>query len=176
MCRERLRRYEAIFEKSPELVCVVGTQGRILDANEHMTQLSGLERQKLLQKNLQDFYDGDAPDWLAAFLAPLRNGQPVKDQVIPVSGLGPVRMLRLSAEPLHSEGKVDSIVIIGSDITVRVRGERARDTRGDILQAIADGIDTVMFGDSEKSEQQLDELLKYLGKATGVSRAYICSL
>ncbi len=56
---EELRNYESIFRALGNGVYVLGPEGKVLEVNETMLRMAGLDREEALGKSTREFYDED---------------------------------------------------------------------------------------------------------------------
>ena len=145
--RENEQRYRTLFCKATDGILLIGSQGRVVDANEAFAQMHGYGVDELLQMNLSIL---DTPETLA--LAPARlgrilAGESIGFEVEHYHKDGHVMPLEVAAAPIDMNGE-RYVLGFHRDITARRRTEQ----------------------ESKRSQQKIRELSKAANEALEAER------
>src|SRR5579859_2414964 len=189
LAREAEQRAEAVVESELLLrsvyeaigsgVLVFDAQGKIINANAAAEEILGRRVGELLGMRSGDFNPGVAEDGTLMRLADrphlraVESRHPLRKVVFgitrPDAGR---RWLQVDAVPLFGQdGALTRVILSFIDITDRKRSEEALHQRDAILEAVAFAAERLLT--AAEWEHSIDDVLRQLGAATGVSRVYI---
>jgi len=188
VARFRIERYlgkerdlvSRIMEASPVGILVVNRSDRISYANRYCEQVLGLERDEITGRSASELEwlgtagnGSSSPDESPAMSREKAGHLSVRDvQRVIVRPDGERVLLSINTEPLiDTQGCVDGMVAIVEDVTERIKAQEALKRRDVVLQAM--GFVAEKFLGGESWREGIEEILLRLGKATGMSRAYI---
>jgi PAS domain S-box-containing protein len=176
---ESERVLRSVYEAVGSGVLVFDADGNVVNANGAAEDILGRPAHELLRMNARDFAPGLREDGSQMPVderpgprAALR-GEAQRKVVLGIDRpAGGLRWLLIDAVPLFgSDGALTRVVSSFIDITEQkwsAEGLRQRDA---ILQAVAFAAEKLMS--APEWEQSIDDVLRQLGAATGVSRVYI---
>jgi PAS domain S-box-containing protein len=171
---------QKIFQAINRGIIITDPQGRITHANPVSETLTGLKRTKLLGNILSDLpWQITCPNGLPIPRERMPDQRALKEKrIIRDDVLGVKRpdkataWLSITAAPLTDDDKkVESVMITIGDITRMRQAEEALQNRNAILEAVSFAAKQFLL--SPDWMKCTPEILEHLGKAAGVSRAYI---
>ncbi|MGA2460724.1 MAG: PAS domain S-box protein [Candidatus Bathyarchaeia archaeon] len=121
------RKYKYLCEDGSAVMLMLGRDGKIIDANNALLEMSGASRDEILGKNVLDFVVSEHRKKAAAQIrAALIDGAAPQLEVAFRSKEGSTRTLLLPPKQLVlEEGGQRSILVMGIDITERTHMEKA---------------------------------------------------
>ncbi len=176
---ESERVLRSVYEAIACGVLVMDTRGTVINANAAAEEILGIPAERMIggPPGLIDLQLRDDGSLVPVLERPgpraARTGQPERKLIFSFPRPdGQRRWLQLDVVPLHGpDGKVTRVVSSFIDITERKAYEEALGRRDAILQAVAFAAENLLT--APEWEQSIDEVLRQLGVATGVSRVYI---
>ncbi|MGA2972677.1 MAG: PAS domain S-box protein [Candidatus Bathyarchaeia archaeon] len=130
------RKYRYLWENGAAAMLMLGADGKVIDVNNALLEMSGYSRDELVGKNSLDFVLPEQKEKAAAQIqAALTHGAASQFEVMFRSKDGSSRALLLPSRQLvlEEEGQ-RSILVMGVDITERLRVEQALQRQADLLQ------------------------------------------
>ncbi|MGE5222542.1 MAG: ATP-binding protein [Omnitrophica WOR_2 bacterium] len=119
-----LDRYSDLYNFAPAGYCTLNRKGRILEANQTLAALLGVEREKLVHKLFSQFVDRDSQDeYYLHRRRTFAEGRRQVSEIRMVKQAGEVLDIRLESVVAH--GDETRITVMISDITDRKRAEQA---------------------------------------------------
>jgi len=169
----------SVYEAIGSGVLVYDGNGVIINANAAAVEILGRTVDELLSMSTQEFTLGVSEDGspLPRDQRPvpvvLRSREPVRKHVFRIKRPdGQQRWLQVDAVPmLGADGSVTQVVSSFIDISERKQSEEALRQRDLILESVASAAERLLRANDW--ERGIDDVLRQLGKATGVSRVYI---
>jgi PAS domain S-box-containing protein len=169
----------SVYEAIGSGVLVFDAEGKIINANAAAQEILGRRVEQLLGMRSDDFNPGTAEDGSPMLVTDrphiraLAARQALRKVVFgitrPDAGR---RWLQVDAVPLYGlDGALTRVVLSFIDITDRKRSEEALQQRDAILEAVAFAAERLLT--ASEWETSIDDVLRQLGAATGVSRVYI---
>lgn len=171
---------QKIFQAMNRGIIITDSQGRITQANPVSETLTGIKRNELLGNILSDLpWQITCPNGLPIPLERMPDKRALKEKRIIRDAVFGVKhpdkataWLSVTAAPLtNGDKKVESVIITISDITRMRQAEEALQNRNAILEAVSFAAKQFLL--SPDWTKCIPEILEHLGKAAGVSRAYI---
>ena len=171
---------QKIFQSMSRGLMITNREGRIIQVNKTAEAITGLKRRQILGKTLF------ALPWQIT----CPNGLPIPEERMPdcratkekrvirnaVFGIkrphGDQAWVSITAAPLGNSGNgIDAVIVTLSDVTHIRQAEEALQIRNAILEAVSFAAKRFLL--SHSWAECIPETLEHLGKAAGVSRAYI---
>ena len=189
LAREASQRAEAVVESELVLrsvyeaigsgVLVFDAQGKVMNANAAAEEILGRSVEQLVGMRSADFNPAVAEDGSPMrlqdrpHLVAVERRRALRKVVLgitrPDAGR---RWLQADAVPLFGQdGALTRVISSFIDITDRKRSEEALQQRDAILEAVAFAAERLLT--AAEWEHSIDDVLRQLGAATGVSRVYI---
>jgi PAS domain S-box-containing protein len=171
---------QKIFQAMNRGLIITDPQGRITQANPVAETLTGLKRTEILGKILSDLpWQITCPNGLPIPLERMPDNRALKEKRIirdAVFGVkrpdGSTAWLSITAAPLTDEDKeVEAVIITMGDITRMRQAEEALQNRNAVLEAVSFAAKQFLL--SPDWAKCVPKILEHLGRAAGVSRAYI---
>jgi PAS domain S-box-containing protein len=161
-------RWPSLLESIPNSLVVMDLQGQFLYTNG----LPGLTAEESEGKNVYDFIPADHQYKLrqAMKMALLTGDTHTYEIPVRMRG-GKTAWYSNSIKPVKRDGQLVEYLAIGTDISEQKKAVEALERRDDILEALSVALEQVLV--MLDLEQAGKKVLGLLGKATGVSRAYI---
>ncbi len=120
-------KYADLYDFSPVGLLVLDNHECIKEANLTFVTLMGIEREKLIERNLSDFIDGPSQDIYHVFFQSLRRGQPAQPCEITLLPSNQIPLpVRLDGVVLAQAGAEPTCRIAVSDIRERRQAELER--------------------------------------------------
>ena len=171
--RESEERYRALYEDNPSMYFTVDAAGTVLSVNKFGIEQLGYTVEELVgQSVLNIFYRDDREAAQQHLTVCLQNpSQVARWEFRKVRKDGSMLWVKEAARAVWGTDGTPVVLIVCEDITERKRMEGALRRREAILEAVS--LAAERFLRMDNLEQGIVEVLEYLGKATGVDRAYI---
>ncbi len=153
-------RYRTLVETSPDLVCMLDPLGNIITLNQYGLALLGYERlEEVAGKNMLDFVSPDnRPRVKEAFQRTLATGGQKNFECLAVRKDGSTFFAELNAAVITDEaGRLQGVISIGRDITIRKDNERLlREARDTLALEVVDTTARL-----QQAASRLEELVKH---------------
>ncbi len=161
---------ETFFNSIPDIMFVSNREGQILYANHAASDCLDYPVENLLNMTVLDVHPserrGEALTYIGEIMAGKRDFCP-----IPLSKMdGAMIPVETKVTPGRWRGN-DAMFCISRDITEREKTKELLEKRDSILNAVS--FAAHIFLQNDRWDEQIDEVLKQLGNATGVDRVYI---
>ncbi len=161
--------YQVLFENVQDLVFALTEQGRILYANRHLCEFTGLTKEQLQDRPLLDLIVAPDHPWAAKNLeiALSGHGRNFESRFIPKTGAAVYFSTNMS--PIQQDGQVIGVVGISRDINERIKLEQEitalKNFNESIIQSIQSGLITLdLDGVVTSYNLGAEEVLGYSGK------------
>ena len=142
---ESEQRYRSLFDGSLDGIFAVDATGRLLQANQSATRISGYTVEELTARNFAELC---APDQLAATQAAFLDGMagaPREIETAMIRKDGRRVELFVSGSAIRSEGNVRGLFCVAKDITERKHAMETLQQREQLLKEIIDGSPAPIF-------------------------------
>ena len=121
----RRKLWDAVMEKTPELVYFKDTQHRIIRASQAYADIYGLDPEELIGKTAADLWPGEAEKILDDERH-VFEGNTITNKVRKVTGpQGEARWYSLTKVPMYEEGEVVGFFAIDKEVTPQMQAEEA---------------------------------------------------
>ncbi len=169
----------SVYEAIGSGVLVFDSSGAIINANAAAEEILGRSFGQMLNMKSEEFRpamreDGEPlPQSERPVPVVLRTRKAVRKHVLRITRPdGQQRWIQVDAVPMFgADGSVTQVVSSFIDISDRKQYEEALHERDAILESVASAAERLLRSDDW--EHGIDDVLRQLGKATGVSRVYI---
>ena len=171
---------QKIFQAMNRGLMITDPEGRIVQVNATAETITGLKRRQILNKTLSELpWQITCPDGLPIPEGKMPDSRAMKEKRVirnAVFGLnrphGDHTWLSITAAPLGNAKKgIDAIIVTLADVTRIRQAEEALRIRNAILEAVSFAAKRFLL--SHSWAECIPEILEHLGRAAGVSRAYI---
>jgi PAS domain S-box-containing protein len=152
--RQSEKRFQDLFENSPDAIFVEDLDGNVLDVNRASCRLHGMERQSLIGKNVLELVPPDKREWVARNFAEQLRGE--RDYIESFSWTQDGRTIpvELRSTPIDYSGE-PAVLFHVRDITERKRAEeKIRKLNADLERRVAERTEQL-----EAANKLKDELL-----------------
>ncbi|MFX0039592.1 MAG: PAS domain S-box protein [Promethearchaeota archaeon] len=123
--KESEEKYRTIFNSSPDYIFITDITGQILDMNPALLDRIGTTLDAVRDKNFSDFYVGENIDKLRAVGNSIVAGNEIKGvEVKAMTNKGDIFEYEVNSVPLKENGKVNKILNLARDITLRKQTEQ----------------------------------------------------
>jgi PAS domain S-box-containing protein len=126
--RESEERYRMLFESSPNLVALIGLDGKIIDCNNMAGNITGVSREEIIGKPFMELgvlINEGMPEYMALFSRALK-GEDIEPSEVKVIGKsGEIHWLEVYPAFLKKGDEISAIQVIAHDVTERRRAEEA---------------------------------------------------
>ncbi|MGQ9618777.1 MAG: PAS domain S-box protein [Candidatus Aminicenantia bacterium] len=164
--------FEGLFESSPLAIAIVGKNGRIIQVNKGFEELFGWRRDEVRGVLLDEILiEPERRIEAESISERVIKGEKIFYEGTRVRKDGSKINVLIIGHPLIAKGDVIGHIAMYMDISERKRIERDLKKRDEILTAIH--FSAQHFLSSADFDESFKITLELLGKATGVSRAYI---
>jgi PAS domain S-box-containing protein len=139
--KRQLRFREKIFQAMGQPVLILDSSQTILDANNEIVVLTGMEKESLVGKKCYDIFHNGIPDQPCCPFFKLMDNEKYEPAEMEVQSLG--KTFLVTCTPVWDEsGKLDSIIHVSVDITKRKREEALLQRLTAIVEHTSDLIST----------------------------------
>jgi len=173
MAEEELRKLTAAVEQSASIVMITDVDGNIEYVNPKFSEVTGYSPGEAIGKNPRLLKSGETSKetyeelWLT-----ILSGKVWRGELLNRKKDGSYYWARTTISPIRSaEGKIGRFLAVQEDVTRQKMDEAALSRRDAILEAV--GYATEVLPTTKTWDDAVNQLLERLGRATGVSRAYI---
>jgi len=136
--RHAERTLDRFFKVSPDLLCILTLDGRIVRVNNAFSRLVGLEELDLQSLSLFDLLARGGSTEVRALHGRLRSGQPRTEFIAPLTDVADrVRQLEWSFHPEPHEGLIYGVA---RDVTLRLEQERTLRKQAQIIDQVHDSV------------------------------------
>ncbi|MGD8295071.1 MAG: transporter substrate-binding domain-containing protein [Desulfobacterales bacterium] len=164
--RERAVELRTIFQNSPIGITYIGKDGTVLDCNDRHAEIMGSTPEKILGMNLREEIENE--ELRAAALGALAGEQTVFEaEYTSISG-GRTLVVRSIFNPTEPGTSPTEVINTTEDITARRQMEQELLEAKDRLQAIIDGVHSLVFIKNTKGEHLL--VNSYFEEAFGMKK------
>lgn len=111
--------FRSIFERNPDGMVLLSTDGVILDLNESLVQLSRRSHEEIAGQSFRAFLQGEDLERGWSFFRRAVEGEPVRFEVVSTRGDGERAVLDATMFPKYAQGLVVGIYCVITDITER---------------------------------------------------------
>jgi PAS domain S-box-containing protein len=167
--KQREEKYRALFETSPEMITIVGLDGKIFDVNSKVEEFNKLPKKEIVGRpytEIGNIHEEDLQGAIRQFADILggKESKPVTYRFFRNDGI--MRWVESYTSILTKEGKPDAIQVISRDITFKKEAEEKLRHSGQVFKAAASIASDVMYElDLETLEMQwfgdIDKMLGY---------------
>jgi len=171
---------QKIFQSMNRGLMITDPEGRIIQVNATAEAITGLKRKQILNRPLSELpWQITCPDGLPIpeermpDIRAMKEKRVIRNIVFRLKrSHGDHTWLSITAAPLGNISKgINSIIVTLSDITHIRQAEEALQNRNAILEAVSFAAKRFLL--SHSWAECIPEILEHLGRAAGVSRAYI---
>ncbi|MFQ5952034.1 MAG: PAS domain S-box protein [Candidatus Omnitrophota bacterium] len=143
---ESEKRYKSLFNEALDMIHIVDTNGRIIDANETELRIMGYPREEYIGKPLIETVHPDYRENTKKALEKVLSGKEVKGyETIIVTKGGKEITIEVSAVPRIEDGKVVAARGILRDITTRKKAEEKIKVAAEEWERTFDSISDLVF-------------------------------
>ncbi|GEM_PF-2086230 len=135
--RERDYHYRTLFDNAGDAILIHNLTGRYLDVNRMACEILGYTREELLHMTPADVNAPEVSEQFPAFIAKLRQGDPVFFETVVVRRDGTTFPAELNSRMIEYAGG-PAVLSIARDITERKRAEDALTRRAAQLALLSD--------------------------------------
>ena len=111
--------FRSLFERNPDGMVLLSTDGVILDLNESLVRLSRRSREEIAGQSFRTFLQGEDLERGWSFFRRAVEGEPVRFEVVSMRGDGERAVLDATMFPKYAQGLVVGIYCVVTDITER---------------------------------------------------------
>ncbi|MFW9902405.1 MAG: PAS domain S-box protein, partial [Candidatus Thorarchaeota archaeon] len=123
--KESEEKYRTIFNASPDYIFITDTKGNILDMNPALLERIGTTLNEVRGINFSKFYVGENLDELRKAGELIISGKEIKGVEIKTQAYsGEIFEYEVNSVPLKEDGKVNKILNLARDITLRKQAEQ----------------------------------------------------
>ncbi|MDQ7001816.1 MAG: PAS domain S-box protein, partial [Ghiorsea sp.] len=156
------RHNKALFERNPNAVFSLDTDGTITNVNPACILLTGHSTDYLVGKSLDTFIDPDIKEEAQASFLSAKAGHAESQHLRLISGDGGVLYVFMTFVPVQVDGIVQAIYAVAYDITERILAEQRLYRLSQALQQAGEPIAiTDAYGVIEFSNRKMDQLFGY---------------
>ena len=116
--------FRSLFDKNPEAMVLLSTDGIILDLNEALLRVSGRLREQILGQNFRIFLQGSHLERATAYFRRAVEGEPVQYEVTSTRADGSDLPLDVTLIPKYAQGLAVGVYCVMQDITDRKIAQR----------------------------------------------------
>jgi diguanylate cyclase (GGDEF)-like protein/PAS domain S-box-containing protein len=121
--------FRSLFERNPHGMCLLGTDGTVLDVNDAVLPMAGLTREEITGQNFRLFVPPDELERVWAFFRRAIEGASVRYEVATVRADGSPLVLDVTLVPKYAQGVVVGVYCVLEDITERTKAQRKLETQ-----------------------------------------------
>ena len=143
--RELEQRYQAVFESANDVILLIDKNGKIIDVNQRLTEISGYKIDELIGKDFRSLSRIVSEKSLAIitdnFTKRIASGVVLPYEVEMMKKNGELVFLEISARPLRNGGKIIGDLVTLRDVTERKEAEKQKGLSLRVLQLLNQSVD-----------------------------------
>lgn len=116
--------FRALFERSPDAICLLSPEGTLLDVNDACLTMAGLSREFVTGKNFEMFVEAKDLERAFSMFQRALSGETLRYDISARGAQGRELMLDVTLFAKHSSGKVAGVYAVMQDTTERRLAER----------------------------------------------------